>query len=203
MLKKFILNAILINICLFSYITLLVGFITIKNIPTFLIILISIIFLISLIIIVYCYLNKHNLIYNMGIVLTIIITITCLFNINNLNNTYSYLENIYSKKYKYDTYEVYVHKSTTTYNNLTKLEGKKIGMLSKNSLNVKKYLNNVSNIEYMTYDTSDELLNALKNYEVQSIIISDEDYQNLNNDDKYKSKLTSIYEGKIKTLNNF
>ena len=126
-----------------------------------------------------------------------------LFNINNLNNTYSYLENIYSKKYKYDTYEVYVHKSTTTYNNLTKLEGKKIGMLSKNSLNVKKYLNNVSNIEYMTYDTSDELLNALKNYEVQSIIISDEDYQNLNNDDKYKSKLTSIYEGKIKTLNNF
>ena len=203
MLKKFILNAILINICLFSYITLLVGFITIKNIPTFLIILISIIFLISLIIIVYCYLNKHNLIYNMGIVLTIIITITCLFNINNLNNTYSYLENIYSKKYKYDTYEVYVHKSTTTYNNLTKLEGKKIGMLSKNSLNVKKYLNNVSNIEYMTYDTSDELLNALKNYEVQSIIISDEDYQNLNNDDKYKSKLTSIYDGKIKTLNNF
>ena len=73
-------------------------------------------------------------------------------------------------------------------------------MLSKNSRNIKAYLNNISNIEYVTYYSSEELINALNNYEVQSIIISEEDYKNISNQDNCKKKLTSIYEGKIKEL---
>ena len=203
MTKKFILNAILINICILSYIILLIGLISIKNLSLIAIIIISIIYLIALIFILYCYLSKKNIIYNIGIIFTIILTLICLSNINNLNKTYSYIENIFNNKYEYQTYEIYVNKKTTKYSNITKLNGKKIGMLTSNKYNVKKYLNNISDIEYVTYETSDELIIALNNYEVQSIIISEEDYQNIDNQNNLKNKITPIYEGKIKKLNNF
>lgn len=200
MVKKFILNAILISICILSYIILFLGLITIKNLSLNLIILITILYTISLLFIIYCYFSKKNIIYNIGIIFTIIITVICLFESNNLNNTYSYIENLFYNNYKYDTYDIYVNKKNTKYSNINKLEGKKIGMLSKNSRNIKAYLNNISNIEYVTYYSSEELINALNNYEVQSIIISEEDYKNISNQDNCKKKLTSIYEGKIKEL---
>ncbi len=200
MVKKFILNAILISICILSYIILFLGLITIKNLSLNLIILITILYTISLLFIIYCYFSKKNIIYNIGIIFTIIITVICLFESNNLNNTYSYIENLFYNNYKYDTYDIYVNKKNTKYSNINKLEGKKIGMLSKNSRNIKAYLNNISNIEYVTYYSSEELINALNNYEVQSIIISEEDYKNISNQDNCKKKLTSIYEVKIKEL---
>lgn len=200
MVKKFILNAILISICILSYIILFLGLITIKNLSLNLIILITILYTVSLLFIIYCYFSKKNIIYNIGIIFTIIITVICLFESNNLNNTYSYIENLFYNNYKYDTYDIYVNKKNTKYSNINKLEGKKIGMLSKNSRNIKAYLNNISNIEYVTYYSSEELINALNNYEVQSIIISEEDYKNISNQDNCKKKLTSIYEGKIKEL---
>ncbi len=203
MVKKFILNAILINVCILSYIILLIGLITIKYLSPLSIVLISIGYLIALIFAIYCYLSKKSLTYNIGIIFTIILTLICLSKVDSLNKTYSYLENIYSNKYQYTTYEVYVNKKNPTYNNLKKLTGKKIGMLKTNNYNVKEYLNNISDIEYITYNTSDELISALNNYEVQSIIISKEDYNNITNQDSTKSKLTSIYESKIKKLNNF
>lgn len=200
MVKKFILNAILISICILSYIILFLGLITIKNLSLNLIILITILYTISLLFIIYCYFSKKNIIYNIGIIFTIIITVICLFESNNLNNTYSYIENLFYNNYKYDTYDIYVNKKNTKYSNINKLEGKKIGMLSKNSRNIKAYLTNISNIEYVTYYSSEELINALNNYEVQSIIISEEDYKNISNQDNCKKKLTSIYEVKIKEL---
>ena len=203
MVKKFILNAILINVCILSYIILLIGLITIKYLSPLSIVLISIGYLIALIFAIYCYLSKKSLTYIIGIIFTIILTLICLSKVDSLNKTYSYLENIYSNKYQYTTYEVYVNKKNPTYNNLKKLTGKKIGMLKTNNYNVREYLNNISDIEYITYNTSDELISALNNYEVQSIIISEEDYNNITNQDSTKSKLTSIYESKIKKLNNF
>ncbi len=198
--KKFILNAILINICILSSIILFTGLILIKNLSNLRIISIFIIYLIITVLIIYCYLNKKNLIYNIGIIITIIITIISFYNINNLNKTYSYLENIFYKEYKYNTYDVYVNKKNTKYSNLTKLNGKKIGMLEENSQNIILYLDKISNIEYKTYQTSDELISAFTNGEIQSIIINTEEYKNLNNNDNIKSKIVSIYTNKIKEL---
>ena len=88
----------------------------------------------------------------------------------------------------------------TKYSNLTKLNGKKIGMLEENSQNIILYLDKISNIEYKTYQTSDELISAFTNGEIQSIIINTEEYKNLNNNDNIKSKIVSIYTNKIKEL---
>ena len=91
MVKKFILNAILINVCILSYIILLIGLITIKYLSPLSIVLISIGYLIALIFAIYCYLSKKSLTYNIGIIFTIILTLICLSKVDSLNKTYSYL----------------------------------------------------------------------------------------------------------------
>ena len=199
MLKKYILAAILINTYLLSIVALLYGVITLTNLSIPSIILLSIVLLISLIIIVYLYLSKKKLAYNCGIFLTLLLLIITSYKIYDLDLKYSYIENIFKEEYVYNTYNVYVNKSTTTYANISKLSGKKIGLLESNSSNVKSHLDKLVNIEYVTYKTPDELLIALDNGEVQSIIINDIDYEKINTSyTKNKNKIRDIYSHKIK-----
>ena len=65
-----------------------------------------------------------------------IFNITTLYNIDILNNNYDYISNIVTNEYLYKTYNVYVQKKNTKYNNIETLNNKKIGTLNSNSNNI-------------------------------------------------------------------
>ncbi len=197
MVKKYTLAAILINFFVISFILLFIGLVTIRNLNTLTIISIFILFIGILLFIIKSYLSTNNFVYNIGIFVTLLTSIIMIYNIVYLNNKYSYIENIYSNKYTYETYNIYVRKSNTVYNNVSKLKGKKIGMLSNNQESIKEYLKDLENINYYEYDDINNLIKAIEGGEIQSLIISKEDYQKYSND-YLKYKLKAIYTGQIK-----
>ena len=197
MVKKYTLAAILINFFIISFILLFIGLVTIRNLNTLTIISIFILFIVILLFIIKSYLSTNNFVYNIGIFVTLLTSIIMIYNIVYLNNKYSYIENIYNNKYTYETYNIYVRKSNTVYNNVSKLKGKKIGMLSNNQESIKEYLKDLENINYYEYDNINNLIKAIEGGEIQSLIISKEDYQKYSND-YLKYKLKAIYTGQIK-----
>lgn len=197
MVKKYTLAAILINFFVISFILLFIGLVTIRNLNTLTIISIFILFIVILLFIIKSYLSTNNFVYNIGIFVTLLTSIIMIYNIVYLNNKYSYIENIYNNKYTYETYNIYVRKSNTVYNNVSKLKGKKIGMLSNNQESIKEYLKDLENINYYEYDDINNLIKAIEGGEIQSLIISKEDYQKYSND-YLKYKLKAIYTGQIK-----
>lgn len=197
MVKKYTLAAILINFFVISFILLFIGLVTIRNLNTLTIISIFILFIGILLFIIKSYLSTNNFVYNIGIFVTLLTSIIMIYNIVYLNNKYSYIENIYSNKYTYETYNIYVRKSNTVYNNVSKLKGKKIGMLSNNQESIKEYLKDLENINYYEYDDINNLIKAIEGGEIQSLIISKEDYQKYSND-YLKYKVKAIYTGQIK-----
>lgn len=197
MVKKYTLAAILINFFVISFILLFIGLVTIRNLNTLTIISIFILFIVILLFIIKSYLSTNNFVYNIGIFVTLLTSIIMIYNIVYLNNKYSYIENIYNNKYTYETYNIYVRKSNTVYNNVSKLKGKKIGMLSNNQESIKEYLKDLENINYYEYDNINNLIKAIEGGEIQSLIISKEDYQKYSND-YLKYKLKAIYTGQIK-----
>ena len=197
MVKKYTLAAILINFFVISFILLFIGLVTIRNLNTLTIISIFIFFIVMLLFIIKSYLSTNNFVYNIGIFVTLLTSIIMIYNIVYLNNKYSYIENIYNNKYTYETYNIYVRKSNTVYNNVSKLKGKKIGMLSNNQESIKEYLKDLENINYYEYDNINNLIKAIEGGEIQSLIISKEDYQKYSND-YLKYKLKAIYTGQIK-----
>ena len=120
MVKKYTLAAILINFFVISFILLFIGLVTIRNLNTLTIISIFILFIGILLFIIKSYLSTNNFVYNIGIFVTLLTSIIMIYNIVYLNNKYSYIENIYSNKYTYETYNIYVRKSNTVYNNVIK-----------------------------------------------------------------------------------
>lgn len=197
MVKKYTLAAILINFFVISFILLFIGLVTIRNLNTLTIISIFILFIVILLFIIKSYLSTNNFVYNIGIFVTLLTSIIMIYNIVYLNNKYSYIENIYNNKYTYETYNIYVRKSNTVYNNVSKLKGKKIGMLSNNQESIKEYLKDLENINYYEYDDINNLIKAIEGGEIQSLIISKEDYQKYSND-YLKYKVKAIYTGQIK-----
>ncbi len=199
MLKKYILGAI--NICLLVILFTILFFgltkisIFSKKIET--IILIS--FLIFIVISIGLYLSKKSTPYNIGAFLTLLLNIIFAFEIYSLNNTYSFIENIKSNKYIYPSYEVYVQKSNTKYNNLSKLKNKKLGMLKTNRDNIKEFINTKVKIEYIEYNNIDELCEGIQTGEVQAFIIEDTDKKELENHDS-SIKYRVILETRIKKL---
>ena len=186
MVKKYTLAAILINFFVISFILLFIGLVTIRNLNTLTIISIFILFIVILLFIIKSYLSTNNFVYNIGIFVTLLTSIIMIYNIVYLNNKYSYIENIYNNKYTYETYNIY-----------SKLKGKKIGMLSNNQESIKEYLKDLENINYYEYDNINNLIKAIEGGEIQSLIISKEDYQKYSND-YLKYKLKAIYTGQIK-----
>lgn len=201
MTKKYILGSL--NIYLFIILTIIhiIGIFTIdiynQTTKIFIIILSITVCLISYI----CYINKKNIIYNSGILLTIILNITTLYNINILNNNYDYLNNIITNEYSYKTYNVYVQKKNTTYNEIEKLTNKKIGTLKSNSDNICLFITQTINIECIKYNNLTELEEAIQTGEIQSFILEERIYNNIDNNLEIKKQTRSIYETKIKDTN--
>lgn len=197
--KKFILSTISIYLSIFSFILLLIGIITTQIINKFLFITTITISSIAILITIITYFSKSKNIYNIGVFISLILNIIFIYNINILNQKYSYILNFFNKEYKYTSYNVYVQKKTPIYSNISKLNNKKIGTLNKNSENIAIYLNDYVNIELKTYTSIDEIINAIENGEIQSFIIDEKDYKDINS--KTKEKIRNIYAAKIKETN--
>ena len=97
MVKKYTLAAVLINFLVISFLILFIGIIYTKNLSLSAIIMIFLIFLIFLIGIIKSYLSQKNFVYNLGIFITLLTFIIVIYNIIDLNNKYSYIENLYKK----------------------------------------------------------------------------------------------------------
>ena len=83
--------------------------------------------------------------------------------------------------------------------NISKLDGKKIGMLNENKYYIQEYLKNIGNIEFCEYDSIDEMIDAVDSGEIQSLILSNDMYKKCNNS-YLKYKMRVIYTDKIKKL---
>mgnify|MGYP001043138853 CR=1 FL=1 len=202
MTKKYVLASISINLTIILSIFLIIGVFKIELLSNIKIIF-TLLFLILLVIFsIISYLCKNKNIYNIGIFVNLIINIILIYNTVNLNIKYDYILNLFNKEYKYITYNVYVQKRTPIYNNLNKLENQKIGMLSKNQDNIKNYLDKIISIEYISYQNTDEIANAIDNGEIQCFILTDDDFLKIDNDKiNIKNRVRKIYTNKIKDTN--
>ncbi len=196
--KKYVLAAINIHLYAILSTLLIIGTFSINTLNLkenigFIIFLASILVTITI-----SYFTKNKVFYNIGVFVTFLLNIILLFNIQNYNYEYNFLENIFNNKYKYNTYNVYVKKTTTAYSNIQKLDGKKVGMLSNNVKNINNHLNRKISFEYKEYDTLDEIISAIENGEIQCFIIEGtlDEYENQNIN--YKNKVRIIYTSKIK-----
>lgn len=202
MTKKYILASISINLTIILSLLLIIGVIKVELLSNIKVIF-TLLFLTLLVIFsIISYLSQNKNIYNIGIFVNLIINIILIYNVVNLNIKYDYILNFFNNEYKYVTYNVYVQKRTPIYNKIDKLENQKIGMLSQNQDNIKNYLDKVISIEYISYQNTEEIANAIDNGEIQCFILKDEDFQKIDNDKtNIKNRVRKIYVSKIKDTN--
>ena len=196
MTKKYILGAL--NICIFMALIVLtiIGTTSIGLISKTNNMLLISALAIAAIILLSLYFSKNHKKYNVGVFITLILNIVLVFNLVEMNKEYSFIENIVHKNYNYVTYNLYVKKSNTTYNNIYKLENKKIGLLNINQDNIESQINKKINVEYKIYENVESLQEGIQSGEIQAFII-DSSYDK--NDLKISNKIRIIYSSKIKT----
>ena len=197
MVKKYILSSISIMLLIYLQLLLIFGISYIELLPKTKIILLSITSIILVIISLKLYFGKTAKIYNIGVILTILLNIVTINYISNLNKEYNYLENIITNDYKYVNYNIYVQKKNTTYSDISKQSGKKIGVLT-NKENISIHLNNKTNIECIKYKNIEEINTAISKGEIQSFIISDQEKELLKQCPELNNKTRIIYQNKIK-----
>lgn len=197
MIKKYILASLNIIIFFISLIIYIIGLLYIKPFTS----LKSIIIIISLTAIfissIIFYFNKKIKLYNIGIFITFLLNIILIYNIIDLNIKYSYINNLFTNKYEYIEYTIYVQKKNVIYSDISKLNNKKIGTISNNK-NINAYLNNIINIECINYDNIDDLTYAIENGIVQSVILNKKEYESIPDNKAIKHKTRDIYTSKIK-----
>lgn len=196
MTNKYILLSISIILFIYLQILFMTGLSFINLTSTLNLIILSILTILLTTITLKLYFSKNLKIYNIGVILTIILNIISIYNVYNLDKEYKYIENIINKEYKYVTYNIYVQKKNTKYNELEKLNGKKVGLLT-NKKNISYHLNKKANIECIKYKTIEELEAAIINGEIQSFILSDIEYNLLEKYTNLKNKTRIIYTNKI------
>lgn len=197
MIKKYILASLNIIIFFISLVIYIIGLLYIKPFTSLksIIIIISLtaIFISSIIL----YFNKKIKLYNIGIFITFLLNIILIYNIIDLNIKYSYISNLFTNKYEYIEYTIYVQKKNVIYSDISKLNNKKIGTISNNK-NINAYLNNIINIECINYDNIDDLTYAIENGIVQSVILNKKEYESIPDNKAIKHKTRDIYTSKIK-----
>lgn len=199
MTKKYVLAAINISIAVIAIVFFILGLLQVQLYTPIKTILIIIGLLLTTIFSIYSYFNKNIKIYNIGIFITFLLNIILIYNVIDLNTKYSYLTNIINPQYQYVKYDVYVQKKNVIYSDINKLDGKKIGTLQENSQNISNYINTVINIECKSYETINDLSYAIENGEIQSFILTEEQYNNINEEETdIKNKIRNIYTTKIK-----
>mgnify|MGYP004664268025 CR=1 FL=1 len=125
------------------------------------------------------YISKSKILYNTSQFIIFIINIILFYQIININNNYNYIENIFSNKYQYNNYSLYILKKTPVYLNISNLNDKNIGILENNKENIQNIFKNEIKGTYKVYNNSEELIRNIKGGYIQSLIISDEEYENL------------------------
>ena len=193
---KYILSSISILLSVYLEIILLIGISFVGLLTLRSIIFLSLFIVILTIVILKMYFSKKARIYNFGVFITFFINIVTLYNVYTLNNEYRYLDNIINNKFKYVTYNVYVQKKNTSYNELEKLDGKKIGLLT-NKDNISFHLNKKASIECVKFKNVEELALSLENGEVQSVILNENEYYLLEKYTNLSDKTRIIYTNKI------
>lgn len=200
MIKKYILGAfsICINPILLSI--LIAGIIKIDLLNNIKLIISSISLLSLIFLTFYTYLNKNIKVYNIGIFISFLLNIILIYNVVELNTKYSYIDNIFNKDYHYITYNVYVQRKTTTYSNIYKLNGKTIGLLN-NNLAIESNLKNNLDLNFKYYNNINEIEEAILKGDIQSFILTDEEYeQNKEIENNIIKKVRIIYSDKIAAL---
>lgn len=176
--KTFIYGIVNITILFLLNVIFLIGlYLTNTNIKLTIIITLTLL----LINIVACksYISKSKILYNTSQFIIFIINIILFYQIININNNYNYIENIFSNKYQYNNYSLYILKKTPVYLNISNLNDKNIGILENNKENIQNIFKNEIKGTYKVYNNSEELIRNIKDGYIQSLIISDEEYENL------------------------
>ena len=194
--KKYILGSINICVLIISLIILIIGLLNINLLPKYKMILLALLSIIVIVLSITAYLSKRITIYNIGIMLTIMLNFVTIYSIYQLNNRYSFFENIMEQKYKYSDYYILVKKNTK-YSNVKKIKDKKIGLLTTNKDNVENYINNLVETNIQEYNNKEELINSFENNETQAIIISNKTLKELEKEKK-TSNYHKIYTSRIK-----
>lgn len=125
------------------------------------------------------YISKSKILYNTSQFIIFIINIILFYQIININNNYNYIENIFSNKYQYNNYSLYILKKAPVYLNISNLNDKNIGILENNKENIQNIFKNEIKGTYKVYNNSEELIRNIKGGYIQSLIINDEEYENL------------------------
>ncbi len=191
--KQYILGAINILLIIVLYLLNLLAFINLDIYNKNIIVIISIFFIVVISILIHSYLSKNRNIYNVIQFISFLLNIILIFNINNIENTYEYYSNIYTNKYVYKEYSIYVQKKNTTYNNIIKLKDKNISFIS-DSKSLEKFIND-KKINTKKYTSIKELEDSISNGTSQALLLNKEEYNNLSS--KAKEKIKVIYTSKI------
>lgn len=199
MVRKYILAAM--NICLFFLLMVLlfVGVIKVEIFDNGQMLFLILGFLVCFFGLLLAYFNKNKSIYNIGVFVSILLNVVLAFHIVELNNKFDYINDIFKNEYKYGSYYVYVQRKTTTYSDITKLEGRKVGIVNEESFKIRDSLKNVVHLECRAYNNMNEIENAILNGEIQSFILSEEKASEVNeNDNRIMKKVRIIYTDKYK-----
>ena len=191
--KQYILGAINILLIIVLYLLNLLAFINLDIYNKNIIVIITIFFIVVISILIHSYLSKNRNIYNVIQFISFLLNIILIFNINNIENTYEYYSNIYTNKYVYKEYSIYVQKKNTTYNNIIKLKDKNISFIS-DSKSLEKFIND-KKINTKKYTSIKELEDSISNGTSQALLLNKEEYNNLSS--KAKEKIKVIYTSKI------
>lgn len=198
MTKKYILAAISICLSILLSILFVTGMFKVGILESKTIWLLCLFFMILIGIFLYTYFSKNQNVYNIGVFLSFLFNIILLYNVNDLNTRYDYIKDIFSSDSKYVTYNVYVQRKTTIYDQISKLDGHKIGVLYKNFDDVSKNLSQDVNIEVVAYHDIVEIEKAILNGDIQSFALTEEDLA-----DYDKAKVTIMKKVRIIYTNKY
>ena len=162
--KKFILASI--DIILFVILSIILDYFIYSVYYSDLLISILIIQIIILLISLFGYFNKNKYIYNIIVFLTFMCNIVSCYYIYNINNKYNIFEDIIYNRYS---------KKNTTYNDINKLSGKKVGILVNNYDNACMILKDNVNVECVLYYSMDDMFEDLRMGEIQGFFIDEFD----------------------------
>lgn len=145
--------------------------------------------------------RKNDFIFKIIVsLLSILICIVSAFGITYLTSTYDFLHNLTIGEYEYVKYNVVVTKGK--YDDISELKGLKVSMMDENSSNVIEELNKKVDVNTSTYSEIGPLLDSLYNSEVESIVVDEDVYGILKDDDSnvdFESNTEVIYTFEVKT----
>lgn len=152
--------------------------------------------IIMIVLCIFLYFSRKSTLYNACTFLVILCNTILLYNIIDIEDRTCYVSNLITRKYNYETYELYVQNRNPKYNNISKLENKTIGLLNDNEIYVISYFRKVTSVNVKVYNSLEEIEEGISNGEIQGFIISNKNFNKSDCDIKYKVK--SVYHGKIK-----